>query len=265
MDDRRLSEAIVRLVKLAARLRGPGGCPWDAKQTDEAVKNYLLEEAYEVLDAIDRGDAHLVCAELGDLLFQIIFLAELASERGEFEFADVVEKIEEKMIRRHPHVFGEVEVKDAEEVARNWARIKKAEKGEKAQEGMRALREVPLSLPALIRCHRICERASKLNLEISRVESPLKLIEEGVKALQDLDEKGLTPEKQQTLGCALFAFVEAVRQRGGNAEDLLRKTNERFLLMAEALEMALKADGSSLETANSEQMKASWEKVKKEI
>lgn len=265
MDDKRLSQAIVRLVNLAARLRGPGGCPWDAKQTDQTVKNYLLEEAYEVVDAIDRGDAQLVCAELGDLLFQIIFLAELASERGEFEFADVVEKIEEKMIRRHPHVFGQVKVKDADEVAKNWARIKETEKGGESRKGIKALMDIPLSLPALLRCHRICERASKMNFEISRIESPLKLIEKGLKVLQDLDEKRLTPEKEQTLGCALFGFVEAVRECGGNTEDLLRKAVERFLLMVEAVEEALEADGLSLGNASDEQIKAVWKKVKEDI
>ena len=108
MDTKRLSEAIVRLVNLVARLRGPGGCPWDAKQTDDTVKNYLLEEAYEVVDAVERQDPQLVCGELGDLLFQIVFMAHLAMERKEFDLADVIEQVEEKMIRRHPHVFDNI-------------------------------------------------------------------------------------------------------------------------------------------------------------
>ena len=129
MDSDRLSKAIVALTNLVARLRGPEGCPWDARQTDSTIKIYLIEEAFEVLDAIEKSSPEDVCLELGDLLFQVLFLARLADERNEFDFIDVVEKITKKMIHRHPHVFGEVKVNSAEDVANNWANIKKAEKG----------------------------------------------------------------------------------------------------------------------------------------
>ena len=261
MDTNRLSEAIVRLARLAERLRGPGGCPWDAKQTDQSVKNYLLEEAYEVLDAVDKGDPELVCGELGDLLFQIVFLAQLGSERGEFELADVVEQVEKKMIRRHPHVFGEMVVKDADEVARNWAKIKEEEKGTKGEKGVRALMKVPLSLPALLRAHRLCERASKINLGLSKMEDPIRLIEEGLEVLKGVKEN-LEAGIEETLGCTLISLVEAIRMRGKNAEDILRKSNQRFLDVLEALEDELERQGIELRRASETQIIAAWKKVK---
>ena len=152
MNSNRLSKAVVALTDLVTRLRSPAGCPWDAKQTDSTLKMYLLEEAYEVLDAIENSSPEDVCLELGDLLFQILFLAQLAAERKEFDFTDVVEKITEKMIRRHPHVFGETRVADAEDVKRNWAKIKAKEK-EAARKTSSVVESVSMNLPALLRAH----------------------------------------------------------------------------------------------------------------
>jgi MazG family protein len=136
MDNDRLARAVKDLADLVARLRGPGGCPWDAKQTKESVRMYLLEEAYEVLDAVEGGDSGDLCAELGDLLFQVFFLSYLAEEESEFDLVDVVEGIISKMIKRHPHVFGEAKAETPEEVAVNWARIKREEKGEGLLKGL---------------------------------------------------------------------------------------------------------------------------------
>ena len=260
MDAKRLSEAIVRLVELAQRLRGPDGCPWDAKQTDQSVKNYLLEEAYEVVDAIDKGDSRGVCAELGDLLFQIVFLAQLASERGEFDMADVIENIEEKMIRRHPHVFGHVSVESAEEVARNWAKIKETE-GERVNTASSALANIPLALPALLRAHRLCERASKMNFDWSKIEDPEKIIRNGMKSGNIWGPNGHIAEKEEGLGEILFAFVELIRQQGGNAEDLLREANARFVKRFEEMEKALEQQGTDLKHAGQNQLREAWEKA----
>jgi len=150
MDTDRLAGAIRSLVELVTRLRGPGGCPWDAKQTDSTIKIYLLEEAYEVLDALEDSSPEEVCSELGDLLFQILFLAQLASERGEFDFNEVVEGITEKMTRRHPHVFGNTRVESAEDVSSNWVKIKRTEKG-KSKETSFLLQSIPSGLPALFK------------------------------------------------------------------------------------------------------------------
>ncbi len=265
METNRLSEAIIRLVKLAARLRGPEGCPWDAKQTEHTVKYYLLEEAYEVVEAIGKKAPQLVCGELGDLLFQIVFIAQLASERGEFDLADVIEQIEKKMIRRHPHVFGDVEVKDAEEVAWNWAKIKEKEKGDEGAKGARALRDVPVSLPALLRCHRLCERASKLKVKPGNMEDLSSLIKRGLRWLESSGKGKLYGTSEKDVGCALFALAEAIRERGGNAEDLLQQANERFLSAIEALEGALHSEGLELEEADESHLKGAWERIKKKI
>ena len=147
MSKDRLSNALSALWELVARLRGPGGCPWDAKQMDSDVKMYLLEEAYEVLDAIEKESPDDVREELGDLLFQIIFLCSLAADRGEFDLAEVMEEIGDKMIRRHPHVFGGEKVNSPSEVSHNWARIKREEKGDNGS-ASDSLRDVPLDLPA---------------------------------------------------------------------------------------------------------------------
>ena len=152
MDKQRLSKVLLSLYEIMRELRGPDGCPWDAKQTNATIKMYLLEEAYEVVEAIESSSPQDVCLELGDLLFQILFLAQMAAERKEFDFTEVVERITEKMIRRHPHVFGQTHVKGAEDVAANWSKIKRAEK-DSCQETSSVLKSIPDNLPALLKAH----------------------------------------------------------------------------------------------------------------
>ena len=163
MDRDALSRSLFALIDLLSRLRGPDGCPWDTLQTDSTIRMYVLEEAYEVVDAVERGRSEDVCQELGDLLFQILFLASLGEERGEFDFVDVIERITEKMKRRHPHVFGTVEVNNAEEVAENWQEIKKREK-DSPETSSSLLQGLPVDLPALLRAHRLIERALQADL-----------------------------------------------------------------------------------------------------
>jgi MazG family protein len=264
MDSDRLSKAIVALVELVARLRSPGGCPWDAKQTDASVKVYLLEEAYEVLDAVEKSSPQEVCLELGDLLFQILFLAQLASERREFDFTEVVEKITEKMIRRHPHVFGRTKVNDAEEVAHNWAKIKKAEEGTH-QKKVSALRTVPTKLPALLRGHRLTERASKLNPHWENKDEAREKVQrhfEGLKAAIRRQDRDFFYKE---MGHLIFSLVNLSRLWGFNAEDLLRTVNQEFLACFEKTESELESRGIELGEATSDQMKSVWEKIKKKM
>ena len=262
MDLNRLSKAVVALVKLVGRLRGPGGCSWDAKQTDATIKTYLLEEAYEVLDAVEKGSPPKVCSELGDLFFQILFLSHLAEEREEFDFVEVVEGINEKMVRRHPHVFGDVKVYDADEVAFNWTRIKKAEKGP-SDDNASHLRSVPTNLPALLRAHRLIERASKENFDwVERDET----FEATQKHLLHL-RTAVTGQDKESIGREiaglLFSHVNLARHSGLNAEDLLRYKNQVFVERFERMERELKRTGISLEEATPEEMKRSWEEVGK--
>jgi MazG family protein len=211
------------------------GCPWDILQTDATIKMYLLEEAYEVLDAIDRGEPADVCQELGDLLFQIIFLVSLAEERKEFDLLEVVEQIAEKMRYRHPHVFGEAKVRSAEEVAYNWQRLKSREKEEPESLSVK-LRGVPIDLPSLLRAHRLSERASRASLYESDAEAEWVTVERNFKelkkALSTLDKDRIG----QHMGELLFRLASLARDRGLNAENLLRQANRDFIQKVEKRE-----------------------------
>lgn len=220
-----LAEAFLDLNELVARLRGPGGCPWDAQQTEHTVKTYLLEEAYEAVDAVDREVPEDLCHELGDLLFQILFLATIASEKGHFDLLRVITEITTKMIRRHPHVFGDAKVADAEEVAENWEKIKKQEKS-LPPSSTKLMEGVPNNLPALLRAHRLMERGARLKGEdADRWAGVQKGIAELRKSLAGEDRE----KKKADLGDLLLNLVGLCRQEGLNAEHVLREANERYL------------------------------------
>ena len=228
MDPDRLLKAVTGLVDLVEKLRGPGGCPWDAKQTDATIKLYLLEEAYEVLDAIEKTSPPDVCEELGDLLFHIFFLARLAEERKEFDFSEVVEKITEKMIRRHPHVFGNTTVDGADDVAVNWARIKQEEKKTNGDTSS-LLDGVPISLPALLRAHRLGERASKAGVGTLDAHDAWERV---LEKIGDMKETAVSKDKDllgQEIGALLFRLADLARLWGLNSEQLLRDANREFL------------------------------------
>lgn len=261
MDSERLSRAVLALVELVARLRSPGGCPWDAEQTDSTVKVYLLEEAYEVVEAVESSSPQDVCLELGDLLFQILFLAQMAAERKEFDFTEVVERITEKMIRRHPHVFGQTHVKGPEDVAENWSKIKRAEKGS-CEETSSILKSIPDNLPALLKAHRLSERAAKLNPHwenrgdfSGRVLTKLDALK---RAITGHDRVLIGQE----MGKLLFTLVDMMRQWRLNAESILRYFNQGFVARFETMERELNASGINLEDATAEQIEKAWKKTK---
>jgi tetrapyrrole methylase family protein / MazG family protein len=265
MDSDRLSRAVIALVELVRRLRGPGGCPWDAKQTDSSIKMYLIEEAYEVLDAIEKKSPHEVCQELGDLLFQIVFLARLAEERKEYGFEDVIEMINEKMIRRHPHVFGDVRVESAEEVAVNWAKIKQGEKTGDSEKGLSSLHGVPGGLPSLLRAHRLGERASKAGLDWRSPEEIQAALKETWLELEKASGEENAEKIGKEIGTLLFHLVQLARHRGLNAENLLRGVNQDFLHRFAAMERELKASKIEPEEATVDQMNEAWKKAKDKI
>jgi len=258
MNKDRLSTAMGALVELVARLRGPGGCPWDARQTSADIKTYLLEEAYEAVEAIEKSSPEEICMELGDLLFQIVFLALLSEEREAFDFIDVVEGITEKMIRRHPHVFGNVEVSGAAEVAANWAEIKKKERMGDRDEGS-PLESVPKDLPALLRAHRLQERVSKwLPKETGDLDDLEKEVGDAWEGLKEAshrhDQEGLDGE----MGGLLFQLVRLSRHLGINAEHALRMANQRFQTKFVHVEKGLKAAGTPLQDASPMQVSRAW-------
>jgi len=228
METSRLTKAVPRLVDLVARLRGPGGCPWDAAQTAETIRMYLLEESYEVVDAVERGTPEDLCGELGDLLFQILFLARLAEEKGRFDLADVVEGITRKMIHRHPHVFGSMNLDTPEEVAANWAKIKREEKGNSTP-GLSDFDSVPANLPALLRAHRLTQRAAKALPGDEDPRGDAETVSADMEALRTALASGDDELAERRLGDVLFGLAGLAGRRGLNAEDLLRRTNRRFL------------------------------------
>jgi len=229
--------------RIAERLRAPGGCPWDREQTHASLRPHLLEEAYEALEALDRGDLPTLRDELGDLLFQIAIHAQLASEEGAFDMADVSRSIGEKLIRRHPHVFAGTSL-DGKDLLVQWEQIKREEKKETRGS---VLDGVPRSLPALFAAERLQERAARVKLRPPRIELPM-----------DIDD----PE---FLGELLFGIVAEARERGFDAETALREANERFAAHVGRVEQRAKAEGRELESYSDGELRAMWEATSGEV
>ncbi|MBW1997208.1 MAG: nucleoside triphosphate pyrophosphohydrolase [Deltaproteobacteria bacterium] len=228
MDRGRVAEAFLDLIDLVKQLRGPDGCPWDREQSDSSIKTYVLEEAYEVLDAIEKGVPDEVCQELGDLLFQILFLADMAEERGQFGFLEVLEKIKKKMVERHPHVFGESRAETPEEVSQNWARIKERERGGNSNP-LSVLEGVPTGLPALQRAHRLSERAWRLGFLKEDVHEKWLKVEKAMEGLKECLAGHGNEGADEKLGVLLFTLADLARHLGLNAENSLRSANSKFL------------------------------------
>ena len=219
--DRTPGTGLQRLVRVVRRLRAPGGCPWDREQTLASVKPCLLEETYELLEAIDRDDLDNHAEELGDVLLQVAFQCDIRAERGEFDIDEVAHRVSDKLVRRHPHVFADVAVADSAEVLRNWESIKKTEKhSAKAGERKSVLDGVAASLPALLRAQQIQSRAARVNHPWPDAAEAAEALRERAAAAADADE--------EAIGDLLFAAVSLARARGVNAEDALRRATDRF-------------------------------------
>ena len=210
---------LLDLVKVMARLRGPGGCPWDREQTHETLARHLLEEAHELLEAIDLGDSDAIRDELGDLLLQVVFHAQMASEDGRWDVDDVARRLVEKLVHRHPHVFGDVEVSGADEVLTNWEQLKAEEAG--GRPGVED--EIPATLPALARAAKVQRRAAGWGVEWTSQEAAVAALREEVAALSAGSD-----EAEQEIGEILFATVAAARKLGVDAESALRRTTRGF-------------------------------------
>jgi tetrapyrrole methylase family protein/MazG family protein len=254
-----------RLLEIMAQLRSPeGGCPWDLRQNERDIGKYLLEEAYEVLDAIESGSPDALREELGDLLFQIVFLARLSQEKGYFDMDGVLEEIARKMIRRHPHVFGNVKVKDAQEVKDRWDEIKKnVEKKEKTDLFMGT--RVPRSLPALARAQRITAEASRAGFERRETEGPLEKIEDDLAAFKKTLGTGGHGKISERLGDLLFSVVNLGRLAGVDAEEALRFATGRFTDRLTAIDKKLRARGRILSEVPFEEMDELWKESNKRI
>ncbi len=262
----RTGEAVERLQAIMARLRAQGGCPWDRAQDLRSLRPYLVEETYEVLDEMDRvsegGPWRALCEELGDLLFQIVFHAQLASEIGEFQLGDVADAISEKITRRHPHVFGEVRVAGAEQVLANWARLKAEERLEKTGSVGSVLDGVPSAAPALLRAERLGEKASRIGFDWPEVAQVRRKLDEELRELDDAMKGGRPAAVEHELGDVLFSLANLARFLATPAEDALRAANRRFTERFHAVERGLLAEGVPFGTATLAQMESLWVKAK---
>jgi tetrapyrrole methylase family protein/MazG family protein len=269
-----MSSSFEALMQLMAKLRAPDGCPWDRKQTHESLKPYLVEEAYEVLEAIDHGDPGRLREELGDLLLQIVFHAQIAGEHERFSMEDVMHSLSEKLIRRHPHVFGgpgqKGQAKTADDVKVTWEQIKRDER-ERSGRGESALDGVPKTLPALLRAFQVQARAARVGFDWSELRPVLQKLEEELHELQEVLQARDTgdaaaPSKdalQAELGDVLFTVVNLARHLTINPEEALRGTVNRFIDRFHYVESRAAADGRRLEDMSLEQMDALWEEAKR--
>jgi tetrapyrrole methylase family protein/MazG family protein len=246
-----------RLLDIVAELRGDGGCPWDREQTPESLKRFVLEEAYEVCEAIDSGDPRLVAEELGDLLLQIVLQAQIAQESNRFSAEDVAAGVADKLVRRHPWVFGDVEAASAAEVLDNWERLKREEKsGEAAAESL--LASVPGYLPALMKAHRVQSKASHVGFDWERPEQALAKVDEEVAEVREAlagDGTALFEE----LGDLLFAVVNVARLAKVDAEQSLLAATRKFSNRFARIERAAGERGSSLDELSLAEMDALWD------
>jgi tetrapyrrole methylase family protein/MazG family protein len=252
---------IVRLVQIMAILRSPQGCPWDHKQTLQTLKSHLVEESHEVLDAIDSGDRGKLCDELGDLLLQVVFQSQLCAEEGAFTFDDVARAIVEKLIRRHPHVFGDASVSGADEVLKNWEQIKKTEK---AGEVRPTLEGVPKSLPALHRAHLVQKRAARVGFDWDAVEGTLAKLDEEVAEVRAAVATGDEKQVRDEIGDLLFAAVNVSRFLGHNPEDLLHASIAKFSRRFQAVEDEVHRAGKKMSDCTLAELDAIWNRVKRD-
>lgn len=293
-------ERFERAVAIMERLRAPGGCPWDREQTFDSIKPYTLEETYEVLEAIDSRDWAELPGELGDLLLQVLFYSEMAKEQGTFSIDDVLDRLSNKLIGRHPHVFGDVKAETATEVKRNWEALKAEEKkrgsesraedpgnGKESERAASVLAGISSKIPALIEAHKLSSRAAQMGFDWPNVESLLEKISEEVselhEELQAYPAPGPRPEgrgvagsgmprvaeelrvrMEEEVGDLFFTLVNVARYLGLDPESALRRTNRKFRRRFQAMERRLQEKGATLEATPIDDLEALWQQAKQE-
>ena len=258
-EDRPFSDGIDAIFQVVHRLRAPGGCPWDREQTHESLRPYLLEETYELLEAIDAGDDVKMREELGDLLLQVAMHAEIAAEEGRFDAAEVSEAVAAKMVKRHPHVFGDVSVANADEVLRNWEH-QKIQESRKAGNDESVVDRVPASLPALAWALGLQKRAARVGFDFATPAAAAESVAEEARELAaDADDHERAFEE---MGDLLFAIVSLARSLKVNPEDALRVAGQRFRSRFAAAEAALRRDGKGFTDLDDGEKLQLWEKTR---
>jgi tetrapyrrole methylase family protein/MazG family protein len=254
MDDFR------KLVDIMSRLRAEGGCEWDRAQTHSSLRQYLLEEAHEVLDAIARKDPGFLCEELGDLLIQILFHAQIAKERGQFDISDVIASISEKMVRRHPHVFGDAIADSPEAVSMQWDHIKRNIENRNHSS---LIGGVPKKFPSLLRAAKLTKKAARVGFDWENTEQVMAKVDEEIRELNQAVSGGNPEEMEHELGDVLFALVNLARFLNVNPEVALMTANERFVRRFRAMEKIASESGGSIEEADPATLDRFWEMAKK--
>ncbi len=249
-----------RLVRIMKQLRHPRrGCPWDLKQTPASLKEYILEEAHELIEAIDGGDAAAIREEMGDLLLQIVFLAQLAAEKEQFSIREVLDGIADKLVRRHPHIFGSVKVADADEVKANWEQIKIAEKNKQS-----VISDYPSSMPSLLLANRIASQAAGIGFDWDDAAKALDKVSEEVAELRVEMAGNRLHEAEEEIGDLLFAVANVARLLKINPEFALSLANRKFTRRFRFIETELRKKGRTLAAASLEEMEELWQRAKKE-
>jgi MazG family protein len=244
-----------RLVDIIARLRGENGCPWDKKQTHYSLREYLLEESYEALEALDQADHQKLCQELGDVLLQIMLHSQIASENAEFNIEDVLRNINQKLVRRHPHVFGDVQVKDAEDVTRNWEAIKQKER----QHHESMLDSIPKQLPALAYSQDIQRRVAQVGFDWENIDG---VIEKLAEEVQELKQSVSMEEKSDEFGDLMFTLVNIARRMGVDSESALRDANRKFSRRFAFMEALCRQRGLNLGQLSFDEQNLLWKEAK---
>jgi MazG family protein len=262
----RAADEFARLVEIMATLRAPGGCPWDREQTIDSLKPFVLEETYEVLEAIDRHDHGELCEELGDFVFEAVFLAQLEAEAGHFAIADSLKMVADKLVRRHPHVFAPdgAKLDSAGAVRTQWEEIKKQERGGQAKPKT-LLSGIATALPALLRAYHIGTRAASVGFDWSRPADVMDKIQEEVDELREVAGPGQPVDQdraEEEMGDLLFAIANLARKLGIEPETALRKANDKFTRRFEAMERSLADAGRTMREMSLEELEEEWQQVK---
>ena len=258
-----VGEKFQKLVELMATLRAPGGCPWDREQTFDTIKPYLLEEAYEVMDAIDAQDWSELRGELGDLMLQAVFFSQMASEQNLFHIGDSLDAINSKLIRRHPHVFGEGEARDASDVKRIWSEVKADERKQKGAEEQGLLTGVPRNLPALVEAQQISSRAAQAGFDWENSRQVIDKLHEELGELEAERDSGASRDRlEDELGDLLFVVVNLARFLKVDPEQSLRRTNAKFRRRFAHVEDRLRSDGRAVQGTPIAELEELWQEAK---
>jgi len=256
-----MSSELDRLVKIVEKLRAPDGCPWDREQDHESILSGLLDEVYEFFEAVDKKDSYEMKEELGDILLQVVFHSQMASENSKFNFEDVACEISDKLIRRHPHVFGDVNVDSTDEVLQNWEEIKRSEKGK--EERKYITDGIPKALPALLRAEKIQKRVARVGFDWDDMKPVLDKVEEEFAEFREALENGDVENANEELGDIIFSLVNVGRHKKIVAEDSLRRTIDKFEKRFRYIEDEFKKENRQISEASLEELDVYWERAKK--